>query len=67
MGIITDKIEPSKNPNHRGFFHSITFWFLLSIAAYKILMGKNVDCSCKNLVVIGFAGYIYCAQNDLLL
>lgn len=57
MGIITDKIEPSTNPNHRGFFHSITFWFLLSIAGYKILMGKNVNCLCKNLVVVGFAGY----------
>lgn len=25
-GIVTDKIEPATNPNHRGFFHSITFW-----------------------------------------
>jgi membrane-bound metal-dependent hydrolase YbcI (DUF457 family) len=56
-GIVTDKIEPAINPNHRGFFHSITFWFLLSVAAYKTLIGRDVDYLCKNLVVIGFAGY----------
>jgi membrane-bound metal-dependent hydrolase YbcI (DUF457 family) len=56
-GIVADKIEPATNPNHRGFFHSIAFWFLLSVTAYKTLMERNIDCLCKNLVVIGFAGY----------
>jgi membrane-bound metal-dependent hydrolase YbcI (DUF457 family) len=56
-GIAVDKIEPAINPNHRGFFHSITFWILLGISAYKAFMGRNIDCICKNLVVIGFAGY----------
>jgi len=56
-GIVTDKIEPATNPNHSGFFHSITFWFLLTVVAYKTLIERNIDCLCKNLVVIGFAGY----------
>ena len=56
-GIVTDKIEPATNPNHRGFFHSIIFWFVLSVAAYKTLLEQDVDCLCKQLVVIGFAGY----------
>ena len=56
-GIVTDKIEPATNPNHRGFFHSITFWFALSVATYKLLFERDVDCLCKELVVIGFAGY----------
>lgn len=56
-GIAPDKIEPAINPNHRGFFHSITFWVLLGISVYKTIKGRNIDCFCKNLVVIGFAGY----------
>jgi membrane-bound metal-dependent hydrolase YbcI (DUF457 family) len=56
-GIVSDKIEPATNPNHRGFFHSITFWFLLTLATYKTLIERNIDCLCKNLVVICFAGY----------
>jgi len=56
-GIVTDKIEPTTNPNHRGFFHSFTFWFALSVAAYKILFERDVDCLCKDLMLIGFAGY----------
>lgn len=56
-GIVADKIEPATNPNHRGFFHSITFWFLLTVATYKTLIERNIDSLCKNLVVIGFAGY----------
>jgi membrane-bound metal-dependent hydrolase YbcI (DUF457 family) len=56
-GIVTDKIEPATNPNHRGFFHSITFWFALSVTTYKLLFERDVDCLCKELVVIGFAGY----------
>jgi membrane-bound metal-dependent hydrolase YbcI (DUF457 family) len=56
-GIVTDKIVPAINPNHRGFFHSITFWFLLSVATYKTFMERNIDCLFRNLVVIGFAGY----------
>jgi membrane-bound metal-dependent hydrolase YbcI (DUF457 family) len=42
-GIVTDKIEPATNPNHRGFFHSITFWFALSVATYKLLFERDVD------------------------
>ena len=56
-GIVTDRIEPATNPNHRGFFHSITFWFLLTVIVYKTIMKRDIDCLCKNLVVIGFAGY----------
>jgi membrane-bound metal-dependent hydrolase YbcI (DUF457 family) len=56
-GIVTDKLEPASNPNHRGFFHSLTFWYILSVAAYKLLFERDVDCLCKELVVIGFAGY----------
>jgi membrane-bound metal-dependent hydrolase YbcI (DUF457 family) len=56
-GIVTDKIEPATNPNHRGFFHSITFWFALSVATYKLLFERDVDCLCKEFVVIGFTGY----------
>jgi membrane-bound metal-dependent hydrolase YbcI (DUF457 family) len=56
-GIVTDKIEPATNPNHRGFFHSITFWLVLSIAAYKTCMRRDVDCLYRNLVIISFAGY----------
>jgi len=56
-GIVTDKLEPASNPNHRGFFHSLAFWYILSVAAYKLLFERDVDCLCKELVVIGFAGY----------
>jgi membrane-bound metal-dependent hydrolase YbcI (DUF457 family) len=56
-GIAVDKFEPTLNPNHRGFLHSVACWILLGIAAYKTSMERNINCICKNLVVIGFAGY----------
>ena len=36
FGILTDVLEPATNPNHRNFFHSIAFVFLLLWALGKL-------------------------------
>ena len=55
-GIAADKLEPPLNPNHRGFFHSYSIWFLAGLAVLEVLSG-NKNKIWKNLAVIGFVGY----------
>ncbi len=55
-GVAADKIEPALSPNHRGFFHSYTIWFLGCLAVLEFVSG-NKENIWKNLAVIGFAGY----------
>lgn len=55
-GIAADKFEPALNPNHRGFFHSYTIWFLAGLTVLHVLT-SNKDKILKNMVTIGFLGY----------
>jgi len=56
-GIAADKFEPSSNPNHRGFFHSYTFWILAFVAIYNLCHSRNRNIILTNLAFIGFVGY----------
>ena len=55
--ILADKLEPASSPNHRGFFHSITFETLLLFSIYKMLNKEN-DSIWKDIAFFAVAGYI---------
>lgn len=66
MSVAADKIEPSTNPNHRGFFHSYTYWILSFVATYHFCCGRNPNIILKNLAIIGFTGYSSHLALDML-
>jgi membrane-bound metal-dependent hydrolase YbcI (DUF457 family) len=55
-GIAADKLEPATNPNHRKFFHSITFWILSGLTVCKV-SSSNRERLLKDIVIMAFAGY----------
>jgi membrane-bound metal-dependent hydrolase YbcI (DUF457 family) len=66
MGVAADKLEPSTNPNHRGFFHSYTCWILSFVAIYYLCSGRNPNTIMQNLAIIGFTGYSSHLALDML-
>lgn len=43
MGTLPDLLEPATNPNHRQFFHSLTFLGLVGTGMYKLYQWEAED------------------------
>ena len=60
LGTLPDLIEPACHPNHRRFFHSLTFAALLISALYRLYQWKTEDELLKLLKCLGLiAGGAY--------
>jgi membrane-bound metal-dependent hydrolase YbcI (DUF457 family) len=60
-GKLPDVIEPALNPNHRQFFHSLTFLAAVSAAwvkAYKWTPDSNLEKIIRCILLIGGASYM---------
>ena len=53
---IPDLLEPANNPNHRTFFHSITFGFLSCLLTYQA-QRSSLDPELKSLLTCLGLGY----------
>lgn len=48
-GLIPDLLEPANNPNHREFFHSLVFGYLLLVGNQKIQSQEDIKPELKFL------------------
>lgn len=59
-GTLPDLVEPAIHPNHRQFFHSVTFAALLAIGLYEIYLWQpQTDADKLIKVVLLIAGGAY--------
>jgi len=58
---VPDVLEPADSPNHRKFFHSVSFQFLSSKILLGILQDSNVKPEIKNIItplIIGYSSHL---------
>ena len=56
LGTLPDLFEPATSPNHRRFFHSLTFAALLGVGAYKLYHWQPETDADKLLRALGLVG-----------
>lgn len=60
FGTLPDLIEPATSPNHRRFFHSLTFAVAMCYGLYRLNQWEPVSAEMKALRIIGLiAGGAY--------
>ena len=57
-GVLPDKLEPASNPNHRKFFHSAVFCFIVSWLTLKIVQKHEASLFVKVLALAGLTGCV---------
>lgn len=62
-GRLPDILEPATSPNHRAFFHSFAFGFMISyvgVKAWKSLKEKYLgsDDATRILIILGLVGIV---------
>jgi len=57
IAVLPDITEPATDPNHRGFFHSVTLLTILGWANYNVCQSPNLDPSVKKTLVLGSLAY----------
>lgn len=58
FSLLPDILEPAKTPNHRGFFHSITWSGILIIGLFKVDENDNLEPKQKNGLFCAIFGYL---------
>ncbi|MHA1278521.1 MAG: metal-dependent hydrolase [Candidatus Helarchaeota archaeon] len=58
VALFPDIIEPATNPNHRGFFHSVTLGLLLILLTSLTLTSEEIEENIKLLFGVTGSSYL---------